>query len=140
MISPEFAARANSFNGVNFNQARVLVNEEISRGNTYVPEFLNFTGLRGSRNVQSSSQGQNYPIQNYQNSAPYLNPARTNQSNVFVNTNASNTSYPHQVPQNNFQSNVYQYNSGPQSSTVNQFNHAGTPSAAYSTVYQDNNY
>ena len=132
MISPEFAARANSFNGINFNQARALVNEEISRGNTYVPEFLNFTGLRGSRNMQISSQGQNYPIQSYQNSAPYLNPG-TQQSNVFAHTNAENTSQ-------NFQSNVYQYNSVPQSSTINQFNHAGAPSAAYSTVYQDNNY
>lgn len=82
-ISPEFANRVNSLKGIDFNGARNLVNEEILRGTAYVPEFLNFSGLRATK---SSIQGNFLP--------PYL------QQNSISNTNSNS---------NPFQSNVQQF-------------------------------
>lgn len=67
-ISKDFTDRAQCFREKNFVEARRLIADEIARCQTYVPDYLNFEGVKGKFN-QSNLQGSSFNQTNsvYQN-------------------------------------------------------------------------
>lgn len=116
-ISPQFTQLANYFRERNFYEARKLVNDEILRGTTYVPDHLNFGGAYSQNsNIQdnvynnlnkvayntindnvyhsstplnpiSQNTGISSTVNNYQ--APYLNPQTSGIQNLGVHSTVS---------------------------------------------------
>lgn len=120
-ISPQFTQFANYFRERNFVEARTMVNNEIMKSQTYVPDHLNF----GDNSVSRLQYGNNSPSIM---SSP--NQIRTTEDVQFHNVNTVAQPYnnpPHtstvnnyQAPYNNTQTSAYQ-NLGIQS-TVSPYN------------------
>lgn len=107
-ISPQFTQTANYFRERNFVEARRLVNDEIMRGNAYVPDHLNF-----GDNAHSRLQYGNNSVSIM--SSP--NQARTTEDVQYHNVNTVTQPYNppvtstvnnYQAPFNNTQTNGYQ--------------------------------
>lgn len=93
-ISKDFTDRANYFREKNFVDARRLVAEEIARGRTYVPDYLNFEGINNSvsrSNVQGSAFNQTTSV--YHNTSSQLPVQAGYQTTPQVQATSQNSYY-----------------------------------------------